>query len=97
MWVQGDAWAGQIREFGGKVLRALRGAVTGVMMTKTAETPTPFWLFYFNVDGLDAAMARATQAGGKVIMGPHQVPGGSWIAHCLDPQGAIFAMVAAQR
>jgi predicted enzyme related to lactoylglutathione lyase len=22
-----------------------------------------------------------------------QVPGGSWIAHCLDPQGAIFAMV----
>ncbi len=22
-----------------------------------------------------------------------EVPGGSWIAHCLDPQGAIFAMV----
>jgi predicted enzyme related to lactoylglutathione lyase len=27
-------------------------------------------------------------------MGPHQVPGGSWIAQCLDPQGALFAMVA---
>ncbi len=26
-----------------------------------------------------------------------EVPGGSWIAHCLDPQGAIFALVAAKR
>jgi predicted enzyme related to lactoylglutathione lyase len=26
-----------------------------------------------------------------------QVPGGSWIVHSLDPQGAIFAMVGAKR
>nr|MBF0682228.1 VOC family protein [Pseudomonas sp.] len=74
-----------------------RGAAIGAMMTKTAEIPMPFWLFYFNVDGLDAAIERAGHSGGQVIMGPHEVPGGSWIAHCLDPQGAIFAMVAAQR
>lgn len=94
-WSRGDAL--DMGPMGVYQLFETRGAVTGAMMTKTAETPTPFWLFYFNVDGLDAAMARATQAGGKVIMGPHQVPGGSWIAHCLDPQGAIFAMVGAQR
>lgn len=74
-----------------------RGAAIGAMMTKTAETPMPFWLFYFNVEELDAATARVTRSGGQVVMGPHQVPGGSWIAHCLDPQGAIFAMVSASR
>jgi len=74
-----------------------RGAAIGAMMTKTAEVPMPFWLFYFNVEELDAATARVTRAGGQVIMGPHQVPGGSWIAHCLDPQGAIFALVATRR
>lgn len=73
------------------------GAAIGAMMTKTAEVPVPFWLFYFNVEELDAATARATRSGGQVIMGPHQVPGGSWIVHCLDPQGAIFAMVATKR
>jgi uncharacterized protein len=47
----------------------------------------------FNVDAVEAAMARVKDKGGQVIHGPMQVPGGSWIAHCLDPQGAIFAMV----
>ena len=65
----------------------------GGMMTKTPETPAPFWLYYFNVDAVEAAMARVKDAGGQIIHGPMQVPGGSWIAHCLDPQGAIFAMV----
>jgi predicted enzyme related to lactoylglutathione lyase len=26
-------------------------------------------------------------------MGPHQVPGGSWILQGLDPQGAMFALL----
>jgi predicted enzyme related to lactoylglutathione lyase len=65
----------------------------GGMMTKTPQTPMPFWLYYFNVDAIDGAMARVKEGGGQVIHGPTQVPGGSWIAHCLDPQGAIFAMV----
>ena len=72
---------------------ATGGAPCGGMMTKTPETPAPFWLYYFNVDAVEAAMARVKDAGGQIIHGPMQVPGGSWIAHCLDPQGAIFAMV----
>jgi uncharacterized protein len=63
------------------------------MMIKTPETPAPFWLYYFNVSAVEAAMARVNDAGGQVIHGPMQVPGGNWIAHCLDPQGAIFALV----
>jgi uncharacterized protein len=72
---------------------ATGGAPVGGMMTKASQTPMPFWLYYFNVDAVDAAMARVKDSGGQVIHGPTQVPGGSWIAHCLDPQGAIFAMV----
>lgn len=65
----------------------------GGIMTKMKETPAPFWLYYFNVDSIEAAAGRVKTGGGKVINGPLEVPGGSWIVHCLDPQGAIFAMV----
>lgn len=70
----------------------------GGMMTKPPQMPAPpTWLYYFNVDGVDAAAARVTEAGGQVINGPHQVPGGSWILHGLDPQGAAFALVGMAR
>jgi hypothetical protein len=38
-------------------------------------------------------MARVASQGGQVLNGPHQVPGGSWIVQCRDPQGAMFAFV----
>jgi predicted enzyme related to lactoylglutathione lyase len=73
------------------------GPAVGGMMTKMPQTPGPFWLYYFNVDAVDAAMGRVTDGGGQIIHGPMQVPGGSFIAHCLDPQGAIFAIVGPRR
>jgi len=73
------------------------GPAIGGMMTKTDDMPAPCWLYYVNVDGIDAAVARIGQNGGKVIMGPHQVPGGSWIVQGFDPQGAMFALVSQQR
>ena len=69
----------------------------GGVLTKVEEMPVPCWLYYFNVEAIDAAMERVTAHAGKVINGPHQVPGGSWIAHCFDPQGAMFALVAPKR
>lgn len=62
------------------------------MMTKTSDMPSPFWLFYFNVDDIDAAAGRVKDKGGSVMMGPQEVPGGSWILQCMDPQGAMFAL-----
>lgn len=73
------------------------GPAFGGMMTRTPDMPVPFWLYYFNVAAVDAAIARVGAGGGKVINGPMQVPGGSWIAQCLDPQGAMFALVGPQR
>ena len=69
----------------------------GGMMTKTPETPHPHWLYYVNVEAIDAAAERVTAAGGKVVNGPMEVPGGSWIVNGIDPQGALFALVAPKR
>jgi predicted enzyme related to lactoylglutathione lyase len=73
------------------------GEPAGGMMTKMPDTPAPFWLYYFSADALDAAVARVTGAGGRLAMGPHQVPTGQWIAQCFDPQGASFALLAPKR
>ena len=69
----------------------------GGMMTRPPEVPQPCWLYYVNVEAIDAAAARVTAASGQVVSGPMEVPGGSWIVQCLDPQGAMFAMVAPKR
>ena len=55
------------------------------------------WFYYFNVDEIEAAVSRTKSAGGEVLMGPHEVPGGSWIAQCRDPQGALFCMTGPRR
>ena len=73
------------------------GPAFGGMVTKMATMPVPFWLFYFATDAIDAAAARVTAQGGQVITGPMQVPTGSWIIHCLDPQSALFALIAPGR
>jgi predicted enzyme related to lactoylglutathione lyase len=73
------------------------GVPMGGMMDKPADTPASAWAFYVNVDGIDAAIARIQRSGGQVLMGPHEVPGGSWIVQALDPQGANFALVSTTR
>ncbi len=76
---------------------AAGGPAIGGMYQRSGEMPGPLWRYYFNVPAIDAATARVAESGGSVLTGPHQVPGGSWIANCVDPQGAAFAMVAPQR
>lgn len=65
----------------------------GGMMTRTPETPHPFWLYYFNTPSIEAAIGRIAKAGGTLIHGPSEVPGGMWILMAMDPQGGMFAMV----
>jgi predicted enzyme related to lactoylglutathione lyase len=74
---------------------ATGGSQAGGMFTAKGEAPGPFWLYYFNVEEINAAVGRVKEAGGKVLNGPMQVPGGSWIAQCMDPQGAMFALHSA--
>jgi uncharacterized protein len=70
------------------------GAMAGGMMTKTPQMPMPHWLYYINVEAADAAAARVKAGGGQVLNGPHQVPGGQWALQALDPQGAMFGLLA---
>ena len=60
------------------------------------STPAPVWNYYFMVDSIDAAMARTRAAGGTIVMGPQEVPGPMWVAHCLDLDGASFSLVSAK-
>lgn len=71
---------------------AAGGAEIGAMFN-SPDTPRPHWLFYFNVEDIDAARARLEAAGGTTQMGPHPVPGDLWILQARDPQGASFAVV----
>jgi hypothetical protein len=66
----------------------------GGMMKKMAHEPVPYWGYYFNVEEIDAAIGRVRERGGQVLNGPIQVPGGTWIANCLDPQGALFSLAS---
>lgn len=84
-------------EMGTYQLFAIDGQQAGGMMNKPANIPMPLWQFYFTVDGLDAAVERVRANGGSVMVEPMQVPGGSWIAMCADPQGAAFALTAMAR
>ncbi len=73
------------------------GAPYGGMMTRTPEMPPPNWLCYIMVDDAKAAAERIKSGGGKVIVGPMQVPGesGDWVAIAIDPQGAATAVHSA--
>jgi hypothetical protein len=68
------------------------------MMTRDhGKSPVPFWLYYFNVEDIDAAVTRIQDKKGQVIMGPHQVPGDLWIVLGNDPKGALFALVGPKK
>lgn len=71
------------------------GPAIGGMFNRPPDVPVSFWLYYFTVESCAAALERVKTGGGKVLMGPMQVPGGSWIAQCMDPQGAMFAVTSA--
>jgi uncharacterized protein len=68
------------------------GENLGGITTKPDTIPASFWLYYFNVSDIDAAAQRVIAGGGQVVGEAVQVPGGSWIVHCADPQGASFAL-----
>ena len=62
-----------------------------------AEFDHPSSVIYFNVADIDAAVKRVKAGGGQLLEGPIEVPDGSWIVRCMDPQGAIFALVGKRR
>ena len=66
--------------------------VGGVYKARDNSTP-PNWLSYVHVADASKAANAVKSAGGRVLNGPMEVPGGSWIVQVLDPQGGAIALV----
>jgi uncharacterized protein len=88
-WRKAHADAGPMGTY---QLFSVGGHTIGGMFTKPPMVAAPFWLYYFDVPDIDAAAERVKACGGEIIEGPGAVPGG-WILRCIDPQGAMFALM----
>lgn len=93
-WKKVDSQRGSAERY---QLFSAGGQTIGGMLTKPPTDPVPYWLFYFNVDDIDAAVERVKAGGGRLFEGPLELPGDSWIARCADPQGAAFALQGTRR
>ncbi|OKO83630.1 VOC family protein [Bradyrhizobium sp. AS23.2] len=71
------------------------GQTIGGMLTKLPSVSHASWLYYFNVDDVGAAAMRVKAGGGRILLGPIELPDGCWIVRCVDPQGALFALQGA--
>jgi uncharacterized protein len=67
-----------------------RGGVSG-----ERERGTPHWLPYVAVEDPDATATRARERGGKVHVGPADIPGVGRFAVLEDPTGAVLAVMKA--
>lgn len=94
-WKKAEAL--EIDKAGTYQLFSIGGVVCGGMMKKPPEVASAYWTFYINVPALDAAIEKLTDGGGKVVFGPMEVPGGSFIVQAVDPQGALFCLMAPSR
>ncbi len=74
----------------------IAGLPAGGMFNSPAAQRGCFWLIYFNIGDIDAAAARVLAAGGQILNGARQVPGGAWIVQAADPEGAMFALLGAR-
>jgi uncharacterized protein len=62
------------------------GSVTG------GAAPTPVWNTYICVDSADATAAKVTDAGGRIITPPFDIPNAGRMAVFADPAGATFCV-----
>lgn len=63
----------------------------GGMRGKLDHAPSQMWMPYFDVGDVDAAVAKATSLGAKVLVPRQDIPAGSY-AIFSDPQGGTFAV-----
>ncbi len=65
-------------------------AVCGIDTEHCPEGAPPFWMTYFSVKDVDAAIAANGAAGGKTLQAGVDIPEVGRIAVLLDPQGAVW-------
>ena len=73
------------------VIKTAAGTNNGGIRPPMPPGTPPFWLAYFAVEEIDAAVAKVTELGGAVLQ-PATDIGIAKIAVATDPQGAVFAL-----
>jgi len=73
------------------------GGMIGAMMKADPAMGGAGWNTYFRVEDIDAAKTAVEAAGGQVVQGPDEIPGGDFSMNCIDPQGAAFGLVGGRR
>jgi predicted enzyme related to lactoylglutathione lyase len=94
-WTAGMAI--DMKEMGKYQIFEIDNVGLGGILTRFYPAQPVQWIYYINTAGIDAAIERVKAAGGQVLIGPQEVPGGSWILQGTDPTGVQFAMVAPVR
>lgn len=69
------------------------GNAIGAINPMIREGQPPMWLLYLGVDEIGRAAEAAKANGGRVLHGPHEVPGGDHVFVATDPAGAMIAFV----
>jgi len=65
------------------------------MMAMPPNTPPhvpSYWMPYFQVTDVDAVANTGKASGGRLVVGPQDIPGTGRFAILADPQGAFFAI-----
>lgn len=60
------------------------------------QIPPNFGL-YVRVDDVNDAVEMVKLNGGQIANGPMEVPGGTWIANCIDPQGVVISVMGERK
>lgn len=69
------------------------GGVTALSAPDKAAGMKPGWGCYVTVDDVDATARKAVELGGKVVLGPQDIPGVGRMAMLLDPQGSMLSVI----
>jgi len=77
-------------ETGFYTMAMLDGAPVAALMAQPEGAGV--WVTYFATDDIDGSVARITDAGGQVFMGPMQVMASGSMALAMDPTGAVFGL-----
>ena len=76
------------------VVKAGGSAIGGIMsMPPQAQDMPPHWGSYVTVDDVDATARTAAQFGGKMLMGPQDIPNVGRFCVIQDPQGAVISAI----
>jgi hypothetical protein len=91
-----EPWAGSDYEMwtaGGKGI----GGISPISAEQRAQGIPPHWLAYVNVDDVDSAANKVRSLGGKVIVGPEEIPNVGRYAAVQDPQGGTIAIIKSKQ